>query len=227
LIAGAAGAIAGELINDRLAWVVAFGLGLLPASAVQHFIVDQTRKRLNLPDVSPSTADPSLTLLQGWNADVAEKFKRAGVTSVQQLACSNQFQLFLRSNMEWRAILDLSDQALLVLYIGDAIHKLRPLGIRSAVELADLDWAIDDKTYFVGFTYDEAISRIATALNSDERTTRLLIRSISQDATVGFLGELWSDDTPDDGDEDDEESPSESDANGSSGNVASSVPEAP
>jgi hypothetical protein len=107
--------------------------------------------------------------------------------------------------MEWRAILDLSDQALLVLYIGDAIQKLRQLGIRGAVELADLDWAIDDKTYFDGFTYDEAISRIATALNSDERTTRLLIRSVSQDATVGFLGELWSDDTPDDGDENDEE----------------------
>jgi hypothetical protein len=172
LFASAAGAIAGELLNDRLAWVVAFGLGMLPTSAIHQFIVERTRKALNIPDISSVAADPSLAFLQGWNTDVSEKFKRAGVTSVQQLACTNQFQLFLRSNIEWRVILDLSDQALLVPYVGDAIQKLRPLGVRGAVELAEFDWSSDDESYFKGFTYYEVIvgSRpllIVTSYQSD------------------------------------------------------------
>ena len=206
MFAGAAGAIAGDLINDRLAWAVAFGLGLLPTPAVQRFIVDRTRKALNLPDISSAATDPNLAFLQGWDADVSDKFARAGVTSVQQLACSNQFQLFLRSNFEWRVILDFCDQALLVLYVGESINNLRPLGIGSAVELAGIDWfSEDDDEYFVGFTYDEAIGMIASAVGKNEKNAGLLVRSLSEDATVKFLGVPGSDDTPEEGEDDEEE----------------------
>lgn len=116
------------------------------------------------------------------------------------MACTNPFQIFLRSNLEWRVILDFSDQALLTLYIDKAIQNLRPLGIRSAVELAVIDWENDeDEGYFSGLDRNEVIKRIASSLNMDETATRSLIRSISDDATVRFLGSLWSYDTPDDG----------------------------
>jgi hypothetical protein len=203
LFAGSAGAIVGVFVNDRFAWAVAFGLGVLPVSYTRSFVVERARKILNLPSPTISQSKPPLTALQGWNAELLERLARAGVTSIQELACTNQFQLFLRSNLEWRVLLDLSDQALLMMYIGEDVQKLYPLGIRSAVEIAEIDWSEDDKTFFSGFTRGQAIQKIAALLNSDELSVQMLIKSISVDATVNFLGALWSEDTPDD-DEDDE-----------------------
>jgi hypothetical protein len=205
LFAGAAGAIVGVFTNNNFAWAFAFGLGVLPVSTTRTFVVERARKALNLPAPSHTQAEPSLTLLQGWNSELSEKLARAGVTSIQELACTNQFQLFLRSNLEWRVLLDLSDQALLMLYIGEDVRKLYPMGIRSAVEIAEIDWSEDDKTFFSGFSRDEAIQKIASALNHDELTVKLLIRSVSVDATVNFLGALWSEDTPDEDQTEDED----------------------
>jgi hypothetical protein len=100
-------------------------------------------------------------------------------------------------------ILDLSDQAMLILYIGEAIERLRPLGIRSAVELADINWSKDDQDFFGDLTPAQSIQSIASALGMEEQSVQLLIVSLSGDATVNFLGALWSDDTPDDDADDD------------------------
>ena len=209
LVVGAVGAVIGAVINDRVAWPIAFGVGALPMSAVKGYIVERTRKALKIPEPSGLDAKPPLRALQGWNVELSEKLARAGVFSVQGLACTNQFQLFLHCNLEWRVILDLSDQALLILYIGEAVEKLYPLGIRSAVELAEIDWSKDDKDYFSdGLSRDQAIQSVASALQTDEQSVKLLIRSVSEDATVNFLGALWSDDTPDD-DDDSPPSPTE------------------
>lgn len=201
LVLGAVGAVVGAVVNDRLAWPVAFALGVLPMSAVREYVAGRARKALHLPDPSTVKAKPPFTALQGWNDELSEKLTRAKIFSVQELACTNQFQLFLRSNLDWRVILDLSDQAMLILYIGEAVEKLRPLGIRSAVELAEINWSKDDPEFFGDLTHSQSIQSIASALKMDEQSVRLLIISLSGDATVNFIGALWSDDTPDDGDE--------------------------
>jgi hypothetical protein len=203
LVLGGVGAVVGVIVNDRLAWPVAFGLGVLPTPAVRSYIADRTRKALSIANPSDAPAMPPLTALQGWNTELSEKLARAGISSIQELACSNQFQLFLRSNLEWRVILDLSDQAMLILYIGEAIERLRPLGIRSAVELADINWSKDDQDFFGDLTPAQSIQSIASALGMEEQSVQLLIVSLSGDATVNFLGALWSDDTPDDDADDD------------------------
>ena len=82
---------------------------------------------------------------------------------------------------------------MLVLYIGDRGESLRPLGIRTAVELAELDWS-EGEEYFKGIDRNTLIESIAAALNLGELQVRHLIRSISNDATVDFLASLWSDD---------------------------------
>lgn len=222
LLIGAVGAVVGVIANDRLAWPIAFFIGVLPTSTIRSFLADQARKALHIPAPAALQAYPQFDLLQGWNSELSEKLARAEVFSVQELACSNQFQLFLRSNLEWRVILDLSDQALLALYIGQSIEKLRPLGIRSAVELAEIDWSREDKDSFFGFTYDEAIKRIAESLDRDEQSTKLLVRSVAEDATVNFLGALWSDDTPED-DEEDEEEDHEEDEEGKGSTASTSA----
>jgi hypothetical protein len=49
------------------------------------------------------------------------------------------------------------------------------------------------------------------------------VRSVSEDATVEFLGVLWSDDTPDDGQDEDEEQRSPDEAMTSSAKAAASA----
>ena len=195
VVVGAVGAVIGPVVNERLAVSVAFAIGALPLSAVLDYVSRRARKQLGLPEPTAIEPIPSFNILQGWNADTSQRLARSGVSSVQALACANQFELYLRSSLEWRIILDLSDQALLVLYIGDRIEKLRSTGIRTAVELAELDWS-EGEEYFKGIDRDRLIEVIATALNLGQLEVRHLIRSVSNDATVDFLASLWSDDTP-------------------------------
>ncbi|MBB5344209.1 hypothetical protein [Tunturibacter empetritectus] len=206
LLVGAVGALVGAVINEHLAWPVAFGVGVLPISTVRSFISERTLRALKLPSATQIKENPPFTCLQGWNQDVCEKLLRAGISSVEQLACTNPFQIFLRSNLDWRVILDLCDQALLVVYIGEKAEKIRLLGFRSAGELAEMDWSKEDSDYFSDFTREQAIGQIADALEMDVLQVKMLIRSLSEDITVSLIATLWSDDTPGDHhDEDDEE----------------------
>jgi hypothetical protein len=195
VVVGAVAAVISPVVNEHLAVSVAFAIGALPLSAVLDFVSRRARKQLGLPEPVTIEPIPSFNILQGWNADISQRLARSGVSSVQALACANQFELYLRSSLEWRIILDLSDQALLVLYVGDRIEKLRSTGIRTAVELAELDWS-EGEEYFNGIDRDSLIDAIGTALNLGPLEVRHLIRSVSNDATVDFLASLWSDDTP-------------------------------
>ena len=139
LIVSAVGALVGSILNERAVWPVAFGLGVLPTATVRAFLEDKTLKALKLPNAAKVEDDHGPTKLQGWNQEVQDKLRRAGISSIQQLACTNPFQIFLRSNLDWRVILDLCDQALLSIYIGDKAENIRSLGFRSAGELASVD----------------------------------------------------------------------------------------
>jgi hypothetical protein len=199
LIVSSVGAIVGTVVIERLALPVAFGVGVLPIASVRTFVLSRTTKSLKLPADPAPKEDPLFASLQGWNQNVCEKLLRAGISSVEQLACINPFQIFLRSNLDWRVILDLCDQALLVVYIGERAKELRILGFRSASELAAIDWNKDDtESFFSDFTRDDAIKEIASGLKMEVVQARMLIRSLSEDITVNLLATLWSDDTPGD-----------------------------
>lgn len=73
----AVGAVIGVIITDRLAWPVAFGIGVLPMTVVKKYISEQVLKKLNMPGPVEITTSPSLTLLQGWNEDVSDRLLRA------------------------------------------------------------------------------------------------------------------------------------------------------
>ena len=203
LIASAVGALVGVIVNERLAWPIAFGVGVLPVATVKSFISERTLKALKLSSAPTIQENPPFTCLQGWNQDVCDKLQLARITSVEQLACTNPFQIFLRSNLDWRVILDLCDQALLVVYIAENAEKIRKLGFRSAVELAVIDWDKDNSEFFADMSRDDVINQIASSLGMETLPVRMLIRSISEDITVSLIATLWSDDTP--GEHNDEE----------------------
>lgn len=204
LVVGTVSAIIGVVVNDNVAAPLSFGIGALPLNNVLDYITRRTRKQLGISEPSAIQSDPSFNSLQGWNADVSQRLARAGVSTLQALACANQFELYLRSSLDWRIILDMSDQALLILYVGDRIQALRPFGIRSAVELAQLDWS-EGEEYFEGINREMLLERLGKALGLEDVEVRHLIRSVSNDATVNFLASLWSDATPSEEDDIEEE----------------------
>ena len=65
-----------------------------------------------------------------------DRLNEAGISNVQQLAFTDPLRLLVRTNLDWKVILDLVDQAFLALYVGAKIVELRSLGIRGAVELS-------------------------------------------------------------------------------------------
>jgi hypothetical protein len=68
-----------------------------------------------------------------------------------------------------------------------------------------MDWSEDDPKFFSGFSQTQAIDGISATLEMEVEAVRMLIRSISEDVTVGFLGTLWTEDTPVDDEEDEDE----------------------
>jgi hypothetical protein len=211
IIGATVGAMIGTFAKPDLAWPLAFAAGALPIRTIRSFLTDRALAGLKLSAAPETSAHPSLELIQGWTPDVASRLARAGVTSAEQLACTDPFQTFLRSNLPWRVILDLSDQALLLMYVGENIKKLRPLGIRSAVELAFLGWRTDEPKYHYEMSHTDAFKCVATATETSVENTKLLIRSLADDLTVEFLASLWTDDTPAE-DEEDVESDESTDA---------------
>ena len=65
LLLSACGILVGVVVNERLAWPIAFGLGVLPISAIRSFVSSRTLKGLNIASTKAIEADPPVQLSSG------------------------------------------------------------------------------------------------------------------------------------------------------------------
>jgi len=110
-------------------------------------------------------------------------------------------KLLLRTNLEWKTILDIIDQAILFDYFGDKCERLREFGIRGSIELASIqdDLTNDDAT--VRAQCELLLASVALRLEVEEVAVRNAIRNAYEDVQVELLWDLWGDTDP--GGEDD------------------------
>ena len=113
-------------------------------------------------------------------AQVQERLAEAGVFSAQQLAFADPLRILVRTNFDFKVILDWVDQAFLVCYVRDKRPKLALLGIRGAIELAQVEAGAS------------VLPKIAAALEVTDPEVKSLIGTIHGDATTEFLSEMWS-----------------------------------
>jgi hypothetical protein len=133
LLAAAIGPIFASAFNEHLAVAVAFTIGGLPIRQIRHLANNK------FGFGTQSTPDQLfLNLVQGMTPRARERLADEEIDSVERLAFADPVRLLTRTNIEWNVILDLIDQAILINFVGDKIGDLRLLGVRGAIELAEL-----------------------------------------------------------------------------------------
>lgn len=180
LIVAGVGPALSTVLKAEFSWAIAFGLGVLPLATISDIAAEPTRRALKLDPPATPISDPTFSAIHGLTPDTIERLAEAGIQSAQQLAYTDPLRLLVRTNLDWKIIIDLIDQAFLAGYVGSCLSDLRTRGIRGAVELAKLE--VDN---------EQDIRLLTNILKTDLHDARNLIKTIQTDPTADFLAHTW------------------------------------
>jgi hypothetical protein len=169
------------VLNKDFTYAIAFGLGVFSLEAIASIASLPVRNALNLPAATVAVSDPMFAYVQGLTPEIISRLDEAGIQTLQQLAFTDPLRLLVRTNLDWKVIIDLVDQAFLATYVGKKTEELRSIGIRGAVEFS----CVDDEL-------PPLIASIAKILERQPQDIELLINTFRGDPTTKFIGELWS-----------------------------------
>ncbi len=192
LMAVALGYVVSRTTVAPLDVLVAFAVASTPLAAILKWLraVGQKRKGIDVSD-GPSEA-PNLHNLQGTAPDVVARLEEEGISRVQQLAMGDPMNLFLATNIEWRLILDLIDQAILYNYVMEKIPLLRPLAIRGAIEVKGLAEELESNEQAEQTHAHDMIPAISQALGIPPVGVNNLLVTVQWDAQVRLIDRLWT-----------------------------------
>jgi hypothetical protein len=122
------------LLKDDLGPFVAFAAGAFPLQTVQTALQRLANKQLGLEMGADSAVD-QVTRLSGIDQPTADRIAEADITTIAGLAYCDPVQLSMRTHLPFAYISDIVGQALAWIYLGDRLAKLRPIGLRGAVEI--------------------------------------------------------------------------------------------
>ena len=192
LIAGVlAGPALSAALADPLRTPVAFAVGAFPLAWIQSAFRGLARKRLEGLIEDQPAEQATLQLLQGATGPIVERLAEEGITSTQHLALADPLRLFLRTNLELTVILDLIDQAGLHLYVGAKLSALRAVGIRSAIEFAEIYDYLDSDDPAERRRGKELVALVANTLSTDDSAVLKLVDTLYEDPQVSFVWDLW------------------------------------
>lgn len=190
LVGGVGGYVMGLTVQPPADVLLALGIGAFPLESIRAYAEGQVRQRLQLQGAAPRTSD--LNQLQGATPEVIERLAEEGIRSAQHLALANPMRFLLKTNFDWTTILDMMDQAMLFVYVGERIAQLRPIAVRSAIEVVEIGEMLDSEDPGVRGRGEALVSLLAQKLEEDEAGVRKLIDTIRLDAQVQFVSRLWT-----------------------------------
>src|SRR5262249_8563603 len=139
------------------------------------------------------TAPPLWELIQGLTPDVIARLNEVGISNVEQLANEDPISLLQRTNLEWRTVLDMMDQAYLATYVEQKIAKLRAKGIRGSIEAAILWGRLQSADQNVQSSAKALIQALVTDLDTSESAVMNLLQNLWEDPQVDLIWSLWFD----------------------------------
>jgi len=168
-------------------------LAALPVESLRKLLRQIASERFGIKETAKPTEAPTLHFIQGMTPETIERLEEEGIRSAQDLASANPIKLFLRTNIEMTNILELVDQALLFLYVGEHIQELRPIGFRGAIELTDIDDLLSSNN-----SDDVSQGKALANLLSQKLQQPLdgvisLVENVNLDPRIGLLLDLWRD----------------------------------
>jgi hypothetical protein len=172
--------------------LVAFSIGAFPVQTLSDFVRGIAKDKIKLSNTESVAQPPNLQALQGTSEKTIEQLGGECIETTQQLANTEPIKLLLETNLEWAVILDLIDQAMLHMYVGDKLNDLRPLGIRGSIEFASIYSDLHS-----GRPEDHArgqamCSRVAEKLDQhDGVAVEWLAATLWLDPKVKYIRQLW------------------------------------
>ena len=176
-------------LKEPVSYLVALGIGAFPVKVLSDLTKREANKRLQLQAGATEGEKPRLHKLQGMSSDVINRLAEEGITSVQHMVLADPVTLLLRTSFEWKTILDFIDQAILFLYLGDKVEQLRGIGIRGAIELAEIGEKLNHPDTRVQAT--KMLELVAEKIEQPPEAVRHLITTLSEDVQVDFISTLW------------------------------------
>jgi hypothetical protein len=195
IVAPVLGGLAGAVAADPFALLGAFGLGAFPLRTLKSFVKEKAASRLNITQGDIPTEPETLHYLQGLTKEVTERLEEDFYTSAEHVANADPVKLYLQSGFEWKVVLDLIDQAILFMYVGDKLPALRPIGIRGAIELVEL-YEDNNRSESEDLPYpreraEKMVKSIAEKLEEEEHTVENMIWMLKHDPQVDLIMTLW------------------------------------
>jgi hypothetical protein len=187
--------------------IVSFAIGLFPLESTWSFITDRAAKTLGAaePEKHPGA---ELAKIQGLtDSRNRQKLIDVGITTIQGLATADPLLLFFQTTLPLRTVVDMIDKAILYLYLGDDVEKLRKHGINGVIELVALAKLADRVPAYQGHSNmapEEALSRVFADIPTDKLIADLaqvigqtpeelkaFVYNMYYDPMVKFIYEIW------------------------------------
>lgn len=181
-------AIAG-IASDSAGPLIAFGAGAFPLATLIGILQRTTLSKTgNAEPVAPQ--DDHVIKLQGVNKAIAERLANEDITTVTQVAYCDPVRLTMRSNLTFNVVTDLMNQALAWEYLDDGMDKIRPFGLRGAVEIRHFIDALGGKGA-QAVRAKQALPEVAKALGQTEPTLLNAFDEIARDPFTDYLFSIW------------------------------------
>jgi hypothetical protein len=190
-IAAVVGYLAHASVKAPMDLLAAFAVGAFPVRTVRDLVQSITRKQFELTLEPVPAEPPNLQFLQGLSPEVVSRLGEEEITRCQHLANADPLSLFLKTSLPWNVILDIIDQAMLYNYSGDQITNLREIGVRSAIEVANIsDCLKSDKPAHKKMA-EEMVGELSRAFAESRPAALYIIDTIGGDPQVRLVWSLW------------------------------------
>lgn len=171
--------------------LVAFAIGTFPLQSLQQFLKASAKDKIAVSSADASASPPNLNSLQGMSEKTYAQLEAECITTTQQLANAEAIKLLLNTNLEWASIIDLIDQAMLHMYLGDDMQKIRPLGIRGAIEFAAMYCCVHSPDADEAALSAKLVTDVAAKLGISETAVSSLAETLWKDPKQQYIRNLW------------------------------------
>lgn len=170
---------------------VAFAVGAFPLATLTKMLRQLAAKKLGYDESGLAGVD-SVIKLQGVNNSIADRLANEDITTVTQIAYCDPIRLTMRSNLTFNVVTDLMNQAIAWEYLDEGLNKLRPLGLRGAIEIKHLldsmkDASSPDKQQRA----TQLVGEIALLLAQSDKAVLNAFEEIAQDPFTDYLYSIW------------------------------------
>jgi len=191
LVAGSLGYVLTFGTTSGVGVAGAFLIGVFPLDRLQKLAEGEAKKRFEVTDES-RFEKPKLHELQGSSKPILRRLEEEGISSVQHLAFSDPLRLMLKTNIGWKAVIDLIDQAHLHVHLGGHVASLRSAGVRGSATMADVGEALKSGKPDVVTTARLMLAEVSARTEIDIVSLESLARRLASDPQAGFIRELKS-----------------------------------